>query len=70
MKSYEEIGNRFTYHPPTPDQVPRYGAIRTAAKELAFSLLDKCPESRELSTALTKLDEVVFWANSAIARNE
>lgn len=28
------------------------------------------PKSREQSTALTNLDQVVFWANAAIARNE
>jgi hypothetical protein len=29
-----------------------------------------CPGSRELSLAITKLEEAVFWANAAIARNE
>ncbi len=43
--------------------------IRGHAQEYALSLLDICPESRELSVALTKLEEVVFWANAAIARN-
>lgn len=36
----------------------------------AVWLLGICPDSRELSTALTKLEEAVFWANAAIARNE
>ena len=33
-------------------------------------LVDECPDSRELSVALTKLEEAVMWANAAIARNE
>ena len=34
-------------------------------------MLDEyCPESREKSLAVTKLEEVVFWSNAAIAREE
>lgn len=60
----------FTYHPPKETQPPRYEEIRAKAKEFAEMLLLDCPRSRELSLALTKLDEVVFWANASIARNE
>ena len=66
----DEIDHRFTFHPPHGDQAERYGRIREAAKQLAFGLELRCPPSRELSLALTKLDEVVFWANASIARNE
>jgi hypothetical protein len=66
----QAIRDRFTYHAPKGDQAERYGAIRDAGGELARLIAAKCPDSRELSVALTKLDEVVFWANAAIARNE
>lgn len=66
----EEMGRRFTYHPPKDDQVERYSAIREAVLPLALGLCQSCPESRELSLALTKLEECVMWANAAIARNE
>ena len=66
----EDIKNRFTYHAPKQDQISRYGEIRANAKIFA-ELIDKdCPDSREKSLALTKLDEVVMWANASIARNE
>lgn len=64
-----DIANRFTYHPPKEGQAEKYGALRALAKELALELDAYCPESREKSIALTKLDEVVFWANASIARN-
>jgi hypothetical protein len=65
------IDNNFTYHAPTTqDQVERYGHIRECAKQFAKLLVADCPESRELSIALTKLEEAVFWANASIARNE
>lgn len=66
----EEIEKRFTYHPPKPGQPERYAAIREWGKQYAELIEKHCPISRERSIALTKLDEVVMWANAAIARNE
>lgn len=65
-----DLENKFTYHKPFGDQPERYESIRAKAKELAELLLLKCPGSRELSLALTSLEESVFWANASIARNE
>lgn len=64
------IEHRFTYHAPKQGQPERYVEIRDTAKELALRIADLCPCGREQSVALTKLDEVVFWANAAIARGE
>lgn len=66
---FEQIEVRFTYHPPRTGQPERYEKIRDEAKRLAYTLARECPVSRELSTALTRLDEVVMHANAAIARN-
>ena len=60
----------FTYHPPVPNQLPRYEKIRDHAKAFAAVLLENCPPSRERSLALTHLEEAVMWANASIARNE
>lgn len=65
-----DLENRFTYHPPAPGQSVKYEKIRGLAKEFAYILSEECPQSRELSLAITKLEESVFWANAAIARNE
>lgn len=64
------LQNDFTYHKPVGDQAERYEAIRFAGYLLALHLTERAPPSRELSLALTKVDEAVFWANAAIARNE
>lgn len=60
----------FTYHRPEGTQPARYEEIRAAGGNMAQLLLSDCPRSRELSLALTKIEEAIFWANAAIARNE
>lgn len=65
-----EIYKRFTYHPPKDNQAERYVEIRETVKMVAFVICQQCPDCRERSLALTHLEEAVFWANAAIARNE
>lgn len=64
------LENTFTYHSPKDDQPDRYVAIREEAKVLATVIVESTPPSREQSLAITKLEEAVMHANSAIARNE
>ena len=66
----KDLTNRFTYHAPKNDQAPRYEEIRSTFFAVAMGLCQNCPESRELSLALTKLEEACMWANAAIARKE
>lgn len=66
----EQIKRAFTFHEPKGDQAKRYSCIRDTAKSFALVIESLCPESRERSLAMTRLEEVVMWANAAIARNE
>lgn len=66
----KDIESRFTYHKPKDTQPLRYEHIRDKAKMLAIFLNENCPESREKSLAITKLEECIMWANASIARNE
>ena len=65
-----ELENRFTYHSPKDGQIERYERIRYKAKMLALYINEFCPNSREKSLALTKVEEAVMWANASIARVE
>lgn len=65
-----QVEKAFTYHAPKEDQVERYAAICDLAKDVANLIIECTPISREQSVALTTLEEVVMWANAAIARNE
>lgn len=68
----KELKNRFTYHPPKKDlkQVERFQTIRESVYVAAQVIDVDAPDSREKSLAITKLEEAVFWANAAIARDE
>jgi hypothetical protein len=63
------IENNFKYHSPKPGQPEKYTDIREKAKELAYLIDEECPNSREKSVAMTKLEEAVMWANASVARN-
>ncbi len=65
-----DIHKRFHFHLPTLDQCSKYEEIRETLGMVALGLHQSCPASRELSLALTHLEEVGFWANASIARNE
>jgi len=67
---HDELTKRFTYHAPKGGQPERYSYLRDRAKDLAAEISRYCPPSRETSLALTNLEQAVFWANAAIARNE
>jgi hypothetical protein len=67
---HDTLANRFTYHAPKGDQPRRYERIRRAAYWFARFVCRFTPPSREREIALARLEEAVFWANAAIARNE
>lgn len=64
------IERNFKYHKPADGQSEKYEEIRKDSKQLAYKLTNLCPPSRELSLALTSLENAVMWANASIARNE
>lgn len=66
----ESLDRTYTYHKPTPDQVERYTAIRTAGRHLADVVVLSTPPSREQSVALTNIQQAIMWANAAIAITE
>lgn len=70
MLTLAELEKRFMYHPPIGNQTYRYNRLREKAKDYADLIELFCPDSREKSLAMTKLEEAVMWANAAIARNE
>lgn len=66
----ENLEKRFTYHVPKAGQPQKYRCLRSYGLALANTIDELCPESREKSLAVTKLEEAVMWANASIARNK
>lgn len=66
----DELGRRFNYHQPnTQEKVERHGRVRSACFDAAVEVIETTgPPSREQSLAVTHLEEAMFWANAAIAR--
>ena len=65
----EEIRDRFSYHVPSLAGVERHKALTSTFSATAATVDDACPDSREKSLAMTKLEEAKFWASAAVARN-
>lgn len=64
-----EISNRFAFHPAsTPERQAAHETVRDGALSLAAEWNGDLPEGREKSLAITKLEEAMFWANAAVAR--
>ena len=65
----EDIAHRFDFHA-APDEEKRnaHTSVRQGCRTLADDLNARLPEGREKSLAITHLEETMFWANAALAR--
>lgn len=64
-----DLINRFSYHSPNADAVLKHASVRSKLLDVALWLDETLPEGRDKSIAMTKLEEVMYSANAAIARN-
>ena len=67
MIMLSDIDNWFIYHPPKPEDLEKYIAIRDAAEELALTILKHTPSCPDQSAAIRKVREAVMVANASIA---
>lgn len=65
---YKDIEKRLNHYDFDEDKKIRSLNIRNSAKQLAYIIVNVCPEGREMSLSLTRLEEAVMWANASIAR--
>ena len=66
----KNIYEKFLHIEPTPEQQANYLLVRQSARDLANTINELCPEGREKSLAITKIEEAVMWANKSISVNE
>lgn len=64
-----DLENRFAFHAATDDEKrDAHTSVRQNCLRLAEYLNARLPEGREKSLAVTHLEEVMMWANAALAR--
>lgn len=69
MADSADLDNRFAYHAAhTDDRRAAHEWVRHHCRELAAHLDSLVPEGREKALVFTNLEQVMFWANAAIAR--
>jgi hypothetical protein len=67
MMTPEQILHWFTYHSPSPEQLPKYQEIREAGAQLALAIAKNSPACADQTAAIRKVREAVMTANAAIA---
>lgn len=67
----QELFDRFSYHPPANEDIADlHEEVRDIFLKTAELIAERVPEGRERAVVFTKLEESMFWANAAIARNQ
>lgn len=70
--SRDELAHRFQFHPADSDNKRQaHEGVRNACLQAADTIVELTgAPSREQSTAITKFEEAMFWANAALARGD
>lgn len=65
-----DLKNRYGFHPARDTGVQGlHSDVRANCLKLGSWLTEVLPAGREAALAQTKLEEAMFWANAAVARN-
>jgi hypothetical protein len=70
--SHDDLAHRFQFHPAdSNNKKEAHERVRSVLLEAADTIVELTgAASREQSTAVTKLEEAMMWANAAIARGD
>ena len=68
-KQKADLDSRFSYHEMKEGQEEQLDIIRQGIVIVAIAITQHCPPCREMSLALTHLEEAMFFADAAIVRN-
>lgn len=62
-----DLDHIFSYHAPTQEQLPKYDAIRSAAKIFAAAIVANTVECADQTAAVRYIREAAMTANAAVA---
>ena len=60
----------YAYHKPSMEGLTKIATLREAFSSIHNLCKETCPDSRERSCALTKLEETAMWAIKAVVCND
>lgn len=66
----ERIDRDFKHYSLKKSQISKFAELAEMARQFARMINEYCPNGREKSSALTKIEESIMWTNASIARNE
>lgn len=65
----DDLEHRFAFHAATTaEKRDEHTSVRQACRRAADLIDELCPDGREKSLAITKLEEAMMWGNAALAR--
>lgn len=65
----QDLENRFSFHPTNEDHIRQaHETVRNTCLRLALDLNSQIADCDEKKEAIKCLEQVMFWANAAIAR--
>ena len=67
MSESEILAELFSYHPPNPITLPKFGAINQAAKNFAEVVLQNCPPCADRSVVIRLIRDARMTANASVA---
>lgn len=62
-----DLDNWFRYHPPAPEQIPAFQAIRDAGYQMAEVIMERVPASPDRTVAIRHIRDAVMNANASLA---
>jgi len=70
-QAHAEVDHKVHYHPPmTEERKGQHDFVRRGIARLMHDFTDALPPGREKSLVMTHLEEAMFWANAAVARQK
>jgi hypothetical protein len=63
------IRDLMSYHAPTPEMLPKFEAVRSAAIDLVKAIDENCPASADRTAAVRQVQDALMTANRSIANN-
>ena len=69
-KEQEELLRTWRHLHAHGDQTARYIRLNQATRSMARLFITLCPDSKDLTTALERLEEARHWSTRAISKNE